>query len=85
MYKAKVAVCSEIHTITEGTARTMQIFLMLKLAVRKETARLETVNMQENARLISNGPFILYDLIVIFLLNLVKLEQGYKHDSCDPF
>jgi hypothetical protein len=39
MYKAKVAVCSEIRKKnTQRKVSTMQNFLMLNLVVRKETA-----------------------------------------------
>jgi hypothetical protein len=42
MYKAKVAVCSEIHTkhSTLSENRVEFFFLILNLVVRKETARL---------------------------------------------
>jgi hypothetical protein len=36
-YKAKVAVCSEIHTNTERKASTMENFLMSNQVVRKES------------------------------------------------
>ena len=90
MYKAKVAVCSEIRTkYSTQSEHYVEFFLMLNLVVPKETARLEKVNKQENGRFLSNGPFyfsfILYDLIVNFVWNLVKLEQGHKHGSCDSF
>jgi hypothetical protein len=41
MYKTKVAVCSEIRTQhSKSKTNTLQNFLMLSRAVRKETARL---------------------------------------------
>ena len=45
IYKAKVAVCSEIRKNTQRKACTMQNFLMLNLVVRKETARLWKINV----------------------------------------
>ena len=39
VYKAKVAVCSEIRTINQRKASTMLNFWILNLVVRKETAR----------------------------------------------
>ena len=40
MYKAKVAVCSDILQNTQRKARAIKNFWMLKLVVRTETARL---------------------------------------------
>jgi hypothetical protein len=40
MYKAKVAVCSEILKNTQRKASTMYKFWMLNLVVRRETTRL---------------------------------------------
>ena len=40
MYKAKVAVCSEIRTKHSRKASIIYNFWMLNLVVRKETARL---------------------------------------------
>ena len=41
MYKAKVAVCSDIRTKhSTQSEHHVEFFLMLNLAVRKETARL---------------------------------------------
>ena len=39
LYKAKVAVCSDIRKNTQRKASAMQNFWMLNLVVRKETAR----------------------------------------------
>jgi len=48
-YKAKVAVCSEIHKKTPNKAGTMWSYWMLNLAVRKQTGRLWKVNTEHSA------------------------------------
>ena len=44
MYKAKVAVCSEIHKKHSTQSKHHIEFFILNLVVRRETARLQKVN-----------------------------------------